>query len=292
MFGPNTVFDDYVCPNFNHRDKEFFELFSSVRTKFANTFGLQDYDILFIPGSASVGMESIIYSILNPIEVTGWNGSFTRRWKNLVSNYPKSRLIPKVNLYCLYETSCSSFYKQDDGLCIVDAVSAFPYYDIPKNNTLAFVTCLNKQLGSYPGLAVVGVRKDGWSHFKSNTEDQSYLNLARYKEYADKNQFPMTAPVYILQHFDKVLDTYDIEELKEAIRYRSWYLADIIKGDNLIGDAIGPTITVKPNVLPQSICERFSLYGYHAGRPNIQIFTYSETAYRYAKFSAALRKVL
>ena len=52
MFGPNTYFKDEVDICYSHRDKCFFDLFGKTRALFSEKFGLEDYDVLFIPGSA------------------------------------------------------------------------------------------------------------------------------------------------------------------------------------------------------------------------------------------------
>ncbi|MCR4664720.1 MAG: hypothetical protein K5660_05075, partial [Paludibacteraceae bacterium] len=58
MFGPNTYFKDNVNICFSHRDQVFFDLFQRVNDLFVEKFGLQDYDVLFIPGSGTIGIES------------------------------------------------------------------------------------------------------------------------------------------------------------------------------------------------------------------------------------------
>lgn len=289
MFGPNTIFSDDVDITFTHRDSEFFDLYKQVRDKFVRIFGLDAYDILFIPGSASIGVESIIHSLICPIKVIGKDGVFTRRWKNLIQHYEKEREDARLGLYCLFETSCSGHYENNtDEPCIVDAVSAFPYYDIP-NNAIAFVTCLNKQLGSYIGLSVIGVRKDSWSYFSEDDTDESYLNLIRYKHYAQINQLPMTAPVYIFQHFDRVLNTFDIDVLRHDIDSRSEKLVQLLGEDVIIGDKKGPAITVSKSNISKKVCDDFCLYGNCVDRPNIQIFTYSETQCVYDRLFEALK---
>ena len=62
----------------------------------------------------------------------------------------------REKLYCQLETSNSSYYDEEG--CVVDAISSFPYYDLPKNTNI-FITCVNKQLGGFPGLSNRGCKK-------------------------------------------------------------------------------------------------------------------------------------
>lgn len=278
MFGPNTYFQDDVNICYSHRDKVFFDLFSDTRNKFSNTFDLDDYDILFIPGSGTIGIESIFFSIKKRIKMIGVDGTFKRRWTDLSNTYNDKK--GEVEMFCLLETSCSTPFSKEG--CIVDAISGFPYYDIP-SNTLAFVTCLNKQLGSYVGLSVVCVRRDAWSLFIDEGK-MSYLNLARYKSYHDIAQAPSTSPTYIYEHFNKVLDNFDLEKFRSRLDRISDKIVSVIGEDNIIGCRRGPVITLKDGVIPDSLAREYDIYGFWAGRPNFQIFTYTDIEEKYDMF--------
>ena len=78
MFGPNTYIKDKSSIQFSHRDTKFINLFKSVKNKFSQKFGLEDYDILFIPGSGTIGMESIFFSLKLSINVIGNEGVFKK----------------------------------------------------------------------------------------------------------------------------------------------------------------------------------------------------------------------
>ena len=69
MFGPNTNFEDNVNISYSHRDKCFFELFAETRNLFADKFNLQDYDILFVPGSGTVGIEALFFSLKYNVKI-------------------------------------------------------------------------------------------------------------------------------------------------------------------------------------------------------------------------------
>ena len=172
MFGPNTHTDYKGVVDYSHRDNSFSDLYAALQIIFKNKFNLHDYDVLFIPGSGTVGIESIFWSLNKDINVIGCKGSFTNRWKRLKEAYSKTIMLGDVDLYCQLETSISCLFHKEG--CVVDAVSSFPYYDIPKD-TKVFATCSNKQLGSLVGLSIVCVHKDYWQYMEK--EDKfSYLN--------------------------------------------------------------------------------------------------------------------
>ena len=287
MFGPNTYFTDEVIINYSHRDKVFFDLFTETRNLFSDKFKLDEYDILFVPGSGTIGVEALFYSLKYRVELVGVDGTFKSRWTEMEKGYADKSKSKKFQMCVLYETSCSTYCYREN--CIVDAISAFPYYDIPKN-TLAFVTCLNKQLGSYVGLSVVGVRKDFWPNLIDSGK-MSYLNLARYKEYHEMGQAPSTSPTHIYEHFYKVLQDFDLQEFRNRINYVSDIIIETIGDENIIGDRRGPAITLKNGVIPERFAREHDVYGYWAGRPNYQIFTYTDKPEQYEKFLRELREV-
>lgn len=283
MFGPNTYFSDEVKICYSHRDKEFFDLYAKTRALFQEKFNLNDYDILFIPGSGTVGIEAVFYSLKSRVKLIGNDGTFKRRWTELEANYPDKKK-QGVEMFCLLETSCSRpFYKEG---CIVDAISGFPYYDIPRD-TKIFVTCLNKQIGSYIGLSVVCVKKDYWDNL-IGADKLSYLNLARYKEYAEQNQTPSTTPTYIYEHLYKHLSQFNLDEFRERINRVSDKIVSCVGENSIIGEKRCPAITLKNDVVPEWLARDENVYGYWAGRPNYQIFTYTDKESEYDRFLAKL----
>lgn len=288
MFGPNYIFRDDVDIKFTHRDNKFKELLKLSVDNFKSKFSLYDYDILFIPGTASVGMESVISSLKYPVNVIGYEGTFKSKWKHLCEYYNKINDTSNIDLYCLLETSCSTYNKPTSSkYSIIDATSGFPYYPIP-DNCAAFVTCLNKQLGSYIGVAVVCIRKDCWNLF-SNNSIFSYLNLAKYREYIKEFQTPTTFPMFILEHFNNILDSFNLDSFRQRIDNNSIIVKNSLNSE-IIGSGIGPVLTIPRHNLDSKLCQKYNLYGYDCGRPNIQIFTYSEQDYRYIDFANNIKK--
>ena len=287
MFGPNTYFQGSVDICYSHRDKQFFDLFHNTKELFAEKFGLHDYDVLFVPGSGTVGIEALLFSLKLPVRMIGHDGVFTRRWAEMNKTHPKKADVHTHththahahDMFCLFETSCSGYFSQEG--CLVDAISGFPYYDIPQN-TRAFVTCLNKQIGTYVGLSVVCVRKNFWDNLIGD-DVMSYLNLARYRRYHEIDQTPSTSPTYIYQNLFERLKTFDLAALRYKIDTVSDIVTDAVGAENVIGEIRAPAITIKENVIPPELAKEYELYGVWTGKRNLQVFTYSEPIEHYER---------
>ena len=98
MFGPNTHIKSTSIISYSHRDNEFFDLYKDTVKRFKKIFNLNNYDILMIPGSGTVGIESVIYSLKDTVRVVGCDGVFFQRWKKMIEAYDKTG--NKNNLYC------------------------------------------------------------------------------------------------------------------------------------------------------------------------------------------------
>lgn len=286
MFGPNTYFKDDVDINYSHRDKVFFDLFAKVNELFTEKFNLHDYDVLFIPGSGTIGIESMMFSMEYKINFTGHEGAFKERLKMLYDNYSNQKFgYKKENMFVRLETSISKSYYEEGGL--MDAISAFPYYDIPKG-TKIFITCLNKQIGSYIGLSVVCVRRDQWKHC-IDEKVFSYLNLMRYKAYLHQHQTPHTTPTFIYEHLLKVLKDLNLDQFRERINQVSDLICKNIPEEYIIGEKRCPVITVKKDAFSDEIAQKFNLYGYWIGKPCYQFFTYTSPYEDYLDFFKSLK---
>lgn len=287
MFGPNTYFKDNVNICFSHRDQVFFDLFQRVNDLFVEKFGLQDYDVLFIPGSGTIGIESTFFSMDYNLSFIGNEGTFRDRLCQLYSNYEKNhKRGEKAEMFVRLETSISRSFEKEG--CLMDCISAFPYYSIPKDTKL-FVTCLNKQIGSYVGLSVVCVRKDQWKYC-IDEKVFSYLNLRRYQAYLLQHQTPHTTPTFIYEHLLKVLQDFNIEAHREKINKVSQLICNNVPEEYIIGEKQCPVITVKKDAFSDEVAKRFDLYGYWTGKPCYQFFTYTQPYQDYIDFFNAIKK--
>lgn len=287
MFGPNSYFTDHVDICFSHRDRQFFDIFRRVNEMFVETFNLQDYDVLFIPGSGTIGLEAMMFSMDYKLHFIGHEGTFKTRLKDLYANYDGAdkKESNAAEMFVRLETSISRSFEKEG--CIMDCISAFPYYSIPKDTKL-FVTCLNKQIGSYIGLSVVCVRKDQWSHC-IDEKVFSYLNLMRYKAYLLQSQTPHTTPTFIYEHLEHILKNFNLEAFRERIDAVSDLICSRVPEEYIIGERRCPVITVNKKFFSDAVAEKFNLYGYWTGKPCYQFFTYTQPYQDYLDFFNAIK---
>lgn len=286
MFGPNRYFTDDVKINYSHRDKVFFDLYEKVNELFVKKFELYDYDILFIPGSATIGIEAVMFSMDYKLSFIGNEGAFKERLQNLYSNYAENKSNRnKAEMYARLETSISKPFEKEG--CLIDAVSAFPYYSIPKD-TKVFITCLNKQIGSYIGLSVVGVKRSEWNCCIDETVF-SYLNLKRYLSYKLSNQTPHTTPTHIYEHLYKVLKDFNLEQHCDNINKVSDLICSKIPSEFIVNERRCPVITINKNAFSDEIARKNDLYGFWTGRPYYQFFTYTQPFQDYVDFFNSIK---
>ncbi len=276
MFGPNTDIKVNVKTNFSHRDNKFIKLYKSLSNLIIEKARLDshEYDVVFIGGSGTLAIESVFWSTLHGIKVIGNQGLWYDKWKEFSKIYSVNKESEYHNMYCQLETSNSKIFNESN--CIVDGISSFPYYDIPKN-TKIFVTCSNKQLGSIAGLGIVFVRKDFWSELKDD-KLFSYMNISRYRKYGSKGQTPSTSTVTIFQDLYERLKRLEISSLRSKINDNSKLLID------LFGGSPSPVFVIPKKEIPIEIASKYDLYGLNTDSENYSIFTYSSDDDHYRKF--------
>jgi aspartate aminotransferase-like enzyme len=169
----------------------------------------------------------------------------------------------------------------------VDAVSSFPYFDLPKDSP-AFITSTNKLLGSLAGLAIVGVKTSEWDRL-FQVEEESYLSLTRYKRFIEANQTPTTVGTYLFDHLLEVLEGFELDRQREKIERVSKLLCSEIGEEFVIGDSVGPVITVNANSIPLSLANKWNLYAKTNLGGVYQIFTYSCEEHLYEEFITELK---
>lgn len=285
MFGPNTHVTSKLSLNYSHRDREFFNLYKEVDSLFKSTFNLNDYHLLFLPGSGTIGIEAVFRSCTSIIKLIGNEGKFKSRWNELSDTYlaygPET-----IEMFCQLETSNSSIFSKEG--CVVDAISSFPFYDLP-NNTKIFITCSNKLIGSYPGLSIVGIHKDHTDLIESDVEF-SYLSLSNYLNYSFKSQLPTTAPVHLFKHLKKILQDFDLEALRSKVVENSSKLVNVLGSDKIIGEKTCPVISIPKEYIPDKLAQKYQLYGINSNSEYYQIFTYSNSNDIFNNFINELKK--
>lgn len=276
MFGPNTIIDENVHNTSSHRDTVSVNLVKTTTQKLKRVFNWQNYDLLYIPASGSFAVEAVLWSIGHSVSIKGIKGRFYDRWEATIKHTNKhigSNKDYKYSMGCQLETSRS--YLNQTYVDIVDAISAFPFYNLP--NAPVFVITVNKLLGCLPGLSIVGVRKDWWHNIKT-TNEQSVLSLRSYKD-----NMPMTYPIHIFkQLLDKLSDPTYLLDIKNNVMRVCSFLCDVIGKNKFMNEIRCPVLTFKRDGITQEFAKKWELYnsgGFY------QIFTYTEHWDKYLKFA-------
>lgn len=286
MFGPNTHLNAHVVINGSHRDKSAEFQLQRLRELLYQKFGIENYDIAFLLGGGSLGVESLMYSLKGPINVLGAVGTFTSRWQNLANQYNVNKLpVSALDFYCQLETSISLFQEFVGGS--VDAVSSFPYRSIPRECP-AFVISSNKQLGSMAGLSIVGVKKSLRNRLLVEA-DSSYLSLQRHLKSLDMNQPASTIGTHNVDDLVRRLENFNLEELRDRIDLVSGVVRSQVGEENIIGSPCGPVLTIKKRAIPIEIATKWELYEKPILGGVYQVFTYSCEKAEYFNFVRDLR---
>ncbi len=282
MFGPNPLHKIKATSNYSHRDSDFISLYGSIKNALKLKFSLSQYDIILIPGSATLGLEAIISSLKPEVRIINSNGKFNNRWRDIAekenSIRPKSNKYDPLYLSCSLETSMSELCLTGD---ILDCVSSFPYYPVPKEARF-FVLCGNKQIGAIPGISIVGVRSDS-HHLIQENNRFSLLNLYLHWEFSKKNQTLTTASTIVFENLLAKIQNFSMRRSASLINSNSELLSECF-GDHVIGEIPCPVITVPKKLISYDIARRWQLYGVNSKSKNYQFFTYSGSSRMYKKF--------
>ena len=283
-FGPNAEIQFVIDLCGSHRDENFRKLYKQTTDLFKQIFELEDFDLLFLPGGGTLGVEATMASSRFPVSVVGCDGVFKERWTQMASVYNTRKEGSAINLSCQVETSVSVF--QDLETPILDVVSSFPYYSIPETCDV-FILASNKQLNALAGLAIVGVRKGKFDEYFRNSE-LSYLSLRRYQESAFCDEVPSTVGTYLFEVLHKSLVSFDLNSHRKRIDKVCDLLVNNLGTSMIIGDLKGPVLTIRREAIPEQIAREWSLYEKSLPIPSYQIFTYSTKIDNYVKFLDAI----
>jgi len=235
----------------SHRGQQFQNLFKESTDLTSCLFSIEkEHMPLFLTGSGTLAIESIIYSYLKKKKtLLLQNGLFSEKWEELLKNHGCSYKIQNFgwcNPYdynllesqlvageidCIFmvhhETSTTminDIFKINE-LCtkfgieiIIDAVSSAGIYNINLNNLkqisfLGFST--NKGIGSFPGLAVVIGKV---CLLEKMTNEISYLNLKNYYDFSLKKETPFTPCVQNFYYYNEAVSNI-LEEGQNRLKY-------------------------------------------------------------------------
>lgn len=283
-FGPNAEIQFSIELHGSHRDENFKNLYRTTTQLFQGVFGLEDFDILFLPGGGTLGVEATMASSLRPINVVGCDGVFKDRWTQMASLYNIHKNGSAITLSCQVETSVSKF--QELGTPILDVVSSFPYYPIPESCDV-FILASNKQLNALAGLAIVAVRKGKFQDYFRNSE-LSYLSLSRYFDSASCDEIPSTVGTYLFNALSSSLLNFDVKSHRQKIDSVSEQFVTRLGESMIVGDLKGPVLTIRHEAIPERVAREWNLYEKLLPIPSYQIFTYSTKTLNYKIFLDAI----
>ena len=220
----------------SHRSKEFTSILQECYHNTLKLFNIDNYNdknndsffsALFLTGSGTLAIESMIYSYLKYKKVLILsNGFFGERWYDMIKNYSSNfkyldfewnnefdyKLIESelknnydVLFFVHHETSTTmindlkilnDICKKTDTNIVIDAVSSVGIYTIDLkiyDMIIGLGFSSNKCIGSYPGLSIVIFKNN---YLKIMSKNISYLNLYNYYEYIKIFQTPYNIKSY------------------------------------------------------------------------------------------------
>jgi aspartate aminotransferase-like enzyme len=237
----------------------------------------QESIVLFVTGSATTALESVLFSINKDVEVVTTGGFSSRLLKSAIV-YGKYSLQDQdsATMSVNYETGKSEVYVGDLAT-LADCTSSFPYYT-PQEDV--WVTTTSKQLGSVTGLSVIVIRNQEVMDQLFYGECQSYLSVARYYEFSKKNQTPNTPNIDAFVDLEQRLRQFDLDAFRAKVDSRRTMVVDMLnsKGVAVIGE--GPVVTVAQRL--GVLEDEFGMYKNTLGQP--QLFLWSGTDAQYEQF--------
>ncbi|NCG13682.1 MAG: hypothetical protein GWP38_10105 [Planctomycetia bacterium] len=205
--------------NTHHRSAEFRAAYRQVQSSLLSIFHLRsmDWDILLLPLSGSLAIESVIRTFGGSVRVCT-EGGFSHRVAE-VHHSEDSDLAFGV----LHETNDSRFCNVS-GCHIVDAVSALPYFQFPESAQVV-VTVSSKQFGGDTVWSMAFVRKDFWHRVQPL---QGYLDLNRYRKFEQIAETPCTPPIRGLFSLADKLEGFDVQQFRDRIDRRYAEAKDLV----------------------------------------------------------------
>lgn len=297
FFSPGPVpYNERIKIDFSHRSEKFEEIYKEVERNLKKKFHLDFYNIIFIQGSGTAAIETVLKSIIPEMGMEGIpEGTFGRRARLIrgqrleIKNFYKKKFL----YYVQFETSRSLYrcldseYKKYD-LVVVDCVSGLGFYDLPKADII--IASSSKILGGLPVMGLVFYNNKARRYFLENGE---YLNIQKYIEYANKYQTPHTAllPQFISlnQMIGKMITRKQIVQNCALFQEFEEYL---------VGEKVAPVLTFKTekarkivNQLKTKDIEVYFNSTYMRDSFQVSMFSYKELR-PYKKLHKELRKWL
>jgi len=299
LFSPGPVpKKEIINIDFSHRSKEFEKLYKNTKDKLRKKLKIpKDYNIIFTQGSGTSAIETVISSLDSQLypEVL-CSGVFGDRANDIAYRYSiasQAQNIGKYLYYVQFETSCSEYvnkggfydgFYNDYDLVIVDCVSGFGFYPLPKADII--IASSSKILAGLPVLGIVLYNKRAEKYFRDKGD---YLNIMKYIKYGEKNQTPHTSLIPQFISLNKNLD--NIITRGEIIQN-----CRVVEGfkEFIVGDNVCPVLTFKTkNIL--KVLKEFKKYNvevYHNLSYMKDCFQISMFNYRDVKYYKLIKCIL
>lgn len=248
------VKDALIQHDIPHRDEEFETLMERLQENMLAVFdGDSNYNVLFITGSGTAGLEAAISSVVpeNKKLLVVSNGAFGERLNEIAqlhdinTIYIKKEWGESIDLPVIesiiekdkdifaiamnhHETSVGilnpvnavgELAKKYNKLFVVDAISSLGAEDLSvrDDNIDICVVSTNKCIHSFSGISAVCVANRVWKLIKDVKPRVYYLDLKKYYKYAiEKKQTPFTPAVSMFFAFDRASQ----ELLNQGIKNR------------------------------------------------------------------------
>lgn len=292
MFGPNvtaSIDGEY----FHHRGERFHGLMRDITQTFREKFDLHDYDVLVVTGSGTLVNEIVMSSLDGVVQVHDADAVFGRRLFDMrVAHHCEQSTNRAVvsSAYVLYETSLSRLNTvlpgaKKTGLTFVDMVSAFPYYAVPQYVDV-FTTVSSKQLGAYPVLGVLCIRKSLRHEVYFKHQTGSILDVYRHLDFLDKHETAHTAAIPLYVDLLEKLRSFDRDAFVKKIDARRAQVLESVRSEWVIGQ--GPVVTLPRTDVLDGVAHELSLY---RGAAGYQLFLWSGTDAQYDDLCRRLKLI-
>lgn len=298
--GPVPISSSIVIDS-SHRSSEFKDLIKRKASNLIRRLNKRQYSMVFIQGSGSSAIESVLSSLQDSNVLCFVNGSFGERMTQIASYYHsvvhietnKNSIRKRLetgyyNIFCYvaFETSKSVYNDLKDMiyycrkkniLTVIDAVSAFGFYNLPSADFI--ITSSSKIIGGIPVLGIV-FYKNNIKKFLVNRGD--YLSLLKYIKSFERYETPHTS---LIPQLISIPDRVSIG--REEIRNNSLVLCNIMnKNIEVEGERICPVKTFRCKNI-KKILNRFREFNievyfnpvYMTNYFQVSMFNYSDPNY-------------
>lgn len=265
----NRVVQAMVRPAIAHYDSEFFKIFDECCECLKKIFQTKNSDIIILPGTGRVSLESAIASVIEPgDEVLNIVDGLFSEWISEIVNTYRGKSInlefewgkpitlekikekleedDKIKMVTVVHSESSTgvlhpikeigkIVHKYDKLYFVDAISSLGAIDIKTDEWNIDLCCAASQkcLSAPIGLAIISVSKKAWDYMRKRKEPPYTFsfNLIKWKQNFIGKPIPRSYPEYPSTHL--------IYALHEAINIiLEEGLENVFKRHKIIGEAV------------------------------------------------------